>query len=372
MPTNTAAWLVADKSRLEVKPAPYTHPAEDEIVVKNQAVAINPLDWILQVAGNVVYRWIKPPSVLGTDVAGEVVEVGSAVTRFKVGDRVLGMAVGTDQDSNSSARGAFQTYTVVLERMAAPIPNTMPYESAVVLPLAVSTAACGLFQRDHLALQHPSADPAPTGRTLLVWGGSTSVGSNAIQLAVAAGYDVVTTASPRNFDYVRKLGASQVFDYRSPTVVREIVQGLHGKTLAGAIAIGQGSAERCADILPACNGNRFISIASTPASFEKVATSKRGSLQLPRTLFTIVSSTVLLQVKCRRRGIRTKMIFGSTLKTNEVSQAIYADFLPSALADGRFVAAPEPLVVGRGLESVQLGIDTQLNGVSAQKVVIAL
>ena len=55
MPSNTAAWLGAYKSPLEVGPAPYTHPAADEIVVKNQALAINPLDWILQVAGNIAY-----------------------------------------------------------------------------------------------------------------------------------------------------------------------------------------------------------------------------------------------------------------------------------------------------------------------------
>ena len=372
MPSNTAAWLVAYRSRLEIKPAPYTHPSDDEIVVKNHAVAINPLDWILQVAGSVAYRWIKLPFVLGTDVAGEVVEVGSAVTRFAVGDRVLGMAVGTDKDSNSPARGAFQTYTVVLERLAAPIPSTMPYENAVVLPLGLSTAACALFQSDQLALQHPSADPAPTGRTLIVWGGSTSVGSNAIQLAVAAGYDVVTTASPRNFDYVRKLGADQVFDYRSPTVVPDIVQALRGKTLAGALAIGQGSAGRCADILASCSGNKFISLASTPVSFDKLATSRRGSFQLPRTLFKIVSLTLRLQITCRLRGIRTKFIFGSTLKNNEVSKVIYQDFLPSALQDGRFVAAPDPLVVGHGLEHVQAGMDTQLKGVSAQKVVVSL
>jgi NADPH:quinone reductase-like Zn-dependent oxidoreductase len=72
----------------------------------------------------------------------------------------------------------------------------------------MSTAACGLFQEDHLALQRSSALPKPTSKTLLVWGGSTSVGSNAIQLAVAAGYEVFTTASPKNFDYVKKLGAA--------------------------------------------------------------------------------------------------------------------------------------------------------------------
>lgn len=371
MPSNTAAWLGAYKSPLEVKPAPYTHPAADEIVVKNHALAINPLDWILQVAGNVAYRWLKPPLILGTDVSGEVVEIGAGVTRFKVGDRVLGMAVGTDKDSNSTARGAFQDYTVVFERMAAPIPSTMPYENAAVLPLGVSTASCGLFQKDHLALQYPSANPTPTGRSLLVWGGSTSVGSNAIQLAVAAGYEVVTTASPRNFDFVRKLGASQVFDYNSPTVVKDIIKALHGKILAGAIAIGQGSADFCADILPACTGSKFISTASGPA-FQKLATRKRGSFQLPRILLKFVSSNAALQVKCRRRGIRTKFIFGSTLKNNEVSKAIYADFLPSALVDGRFVAAPDPLVVGKGLEYVQAELETQLKGVSAKKVVISM
>ncbi len=364
MPTNTAAWLGAKQAKLEVAPAPYTPPSDDEIVVKNHAVAINPIDWIIQVAGNIVFRWIKYPFVLGEDLAGEVVEVGKAVTRFKVGDRVLGHAVGTDKDRNSPAEGAFQAYTVVLAHMAAPIPRAMPYEDAAVLPLALSTAACGLFQKDHLALQYPSAAPAPTGQTLLVWGGSTSVGSNAIQLAVAAGYEVITTASPRNFDYVTKLGASQVFDYNSTTVVKDIIAAFQGKTLAGALAIGTGSAEPCADIVHACNGNKFISTVSQSVSLESGMT-----VQL---VLKLVSSNISLQVKCRTRRIRTKSVFGSTLKENEVSRVIYKDFLPQALADGRYVAAPEPYVVGTGLECVQTGFDAQRKGVSAKKVVVSL
>ncbi len=270
MPMNTAAWLVAKQTKIEVKPAPYTHPHEGEIVVKNHAVAINPLDWIIQVAGNIVFSWIKYPSILGSDLAGEVVEVGKGVTRFSVGDRVLGHAVGTDRKRNSPAEGSFQEYTVLLAHMAAPIPNTLSYEKATVLPLALSTAACGLFQKDHLALQYPSATPKPTGKTLLIWGGSTSVGSNAIQLAVAAGYEVITTASPRNFDYVKKLGASQVFDYNSKTVVKDVINAFEGKTIAGALALGKGSAEPCADIVHACNGNKFVSMASPSVSFENL------------------------------------------------------------------------------------------------------
>lgn len=364
MPTNTAAWLETKQSKLEVKPAPYTPPREDEIVVKNHAVAINPLDWLIPIIGSAAFRWIKYPFVLGSDLAGEVVEAGTAATRFKVGDRVLGHAVGTDKDRNTSAEGAFQEYTVVLARMAAPIPDSMLYENATVLPLTLSTAACGLFQKDQLSLQYPSANSEPTGKILLIWGGSTSVGGNAIQLAVAAGYEVITTSSPKNFDYVKKLGASQVFDYNSKTVVDDIIEAFEGKTIAGALAIGKGSAEPCVDIVHACNGDKFVSTASQAVSFE-------NGMTFPLTL-KLVSSNVALQVKTRMRRIRMKAIFGTTLKDNEVSRVIYEDFLPKALTEGRYVAAPDPYVVGKGLEYVQIGFDVQREGVSAKKVVVSL
>ena len=364
MPTNTAAWLGTKQAKLEVRPAPYTPPRENEIVVKNHAVAINPIDWLIPVLGNIAFTWIKYPFVLGSDLAGEVVEVGSAVARFNVGDRVLGHAVGADKDRNTSAEGAFQNYTVVLAHMTAPIPDTLPYENAAVLPLALSTAACGLFQKDQLALDYPSLTPKPTGKTLLVWGGSTSVGSNAIQLAVAAGYEVITTASAKNFDYVRKLGASQVFDYHSKTVVKDVIAAFKGKTSAGALAIGTGSTEPCVDIASACNGHKFVSTASQSVSFENGVT-------LPLLLRSL-SSSLALQVKTRSRRVRTKSIFGSTLKDNEVSRVIYKDFLPQALAAGQYIAAPEPYVVGKGLESIQAGFDVQRQGVSAKKVVVSL
>jgi len=160
MPSNTAAWLTAAKANpLKVKTAPYTPPRENEIVIKNGAVAINPVDWLKQDMGDMMFSWIKYPFVLGSDVAGEVVEIGPAVTRFKVGDRIVGHAIGIGQKYNSSAKGAFQTYTVLFAHMASPIPSTLSYESAAVLPLGASTAACGLFQKDQLALQYPSVSP---------------------------------------------------------------------------------------------------------------------------------------------------------------------------------------------------------------------
>jgi len=367
--TNTAAWLSTKQSPLQVGPAPYTPPKADEIVVRNRAVSMNPMDWIKQVAGDFLFNWIKYPFVLGSDSAGEVVEVGSAVSRFKVGDRVLGHAAGTDPKRNSAAEGSFQTYTVILERMASSIPAAMSYEDASVLPLGLSTAACGLFEKDQLALDHPSASSRPNGKTLLVWGGSTSVGSNAIQLAVAAGYEVFTTASPRNFDYCKKLGASRVFDYKDANVVPDLIGALSGKTIAGALAIGAGSPEACVAVVRACEGKKFVSIATYPISFDQPL---GQNVPVLATVSRFLWFSVKVWLMTRLRGIRSKLIFGSSLVHSDVGRVVYAEFLPQALAERRFLAAPEAQVVGTGLASIQAALDVQRRGVSAKKIVVSL
>jgi NADPH:quinone reductase-like Zn-dependent oxidoreductase len=372
VPANSAAWLPAPHAQLEIKDAPYTPPSADQIVVRGHAVAVNPLDWIAQVAANLTYRWLSYPAVLGSDVAGEVVEVGQDVTRFTVGDRVIGHAVGSDKDSNRASEGTFQRYAVVLERLASPIPASLSYENGAVLPLALSTAACGLFQQDYLGLHHPSADPTPTGETVLVWGGSTSAGSNAIQLAVAAGYSVVTTASPRNFAFVKELGASEAFDYNSPTVIPDIVSAFTSRRLAGAIAFGTTAAPSCVKIVASCKGNRFVAIATPPVSFAGLARQDGRRRETARTVRRLIGSNVALQLRSRPRGVQIKYIFGTSLKHNEVSHAIYRDFLPAALAQGRYRAAPTPRVIGHGLKHLQRALDIQREGVSAEKIVVTI
>jgi NADPH:quinone reductase-like Zn-dependent oxidoreductase len=84
---NQAAYLVKAGTPLEVKDAPMPTAGPGEIVVKNAAVAINPLDCHMQDSGVFVQQW---PAIFGCDVAGEVCEVGSGVQRFKKGDRVIG------------------------------------------------------------------------------------------------------------------------------------------------------------------------------------------------------------------------------------------------------------------------------------------
>ena len=336
MSSNTAAWQSTVGAKLDIKPSPYTAPKTTQIVVKNHAVAVNPADGLLQ--DQAVFPWLTYPTILGTDVGGEVVQVGDSVSDFKIGDRVLGQSVGFSV--NNAAEGAFQHYTVVESNMASKIPQEMSYAQACVIPLGFGTAACGLFQKGYLELNLPTLNSKPTGKTMLIWGGASSVGCNGIQLAKAAGYHVVATASPKNFDYLKKLGAEQVFDYNSSTIVQDIASTLSGKSFAGVLHTA-GSSESCFAIASKASGNKIVASTLPPPS-EKPS------------------------------GVHAAHIFGSTLKDNEVGRAVYSDFLPHALANGSFIAAPEPEIVGNGLESLQNGLDTLKKGVSAKKVVITL
>jgi NADPH:quinone reductase-like Zn-dependent oxidoreductase len=282
----------------------------------------------------------------------------------------VAFAAGGNENRNRASEGAFQTYVVVLAHMAAPIPDNLSYEEASVLPLGLCTASCGLFQKDFLALQHPSADARPTGKTLLIWGGATSVGCNAIQLAVNAGYEVFTTASPQNADYLKSLGASRVFDYHRKNVVNEIVEALEGKTIAGAFAIATGSTSLCLDIVHRAKGDKFIAVAAGPIPLADVGAG--GMLQVLPLLPKMLLSSLSDALKARTRSIGTKFIWGGSLVDNEVGPAVFVDFLPRALAEGRFVTAPPAVVVGAGLEAIEEAFEAQRRGVSAKKVVVSL
>jgi NADPH:quinone reductase-like Zn-dependent oxidoreductase len=345
---NRALWLPKRGAKFQVGPAPYTRPAAGEVVVRVCAVSVNPVDGIPGFAYRLVLPWLKFPAIVGSDVAGEVVEVGPEVTRLRVGDRVLGQALGLERSRNRAAECAFQHYVVLVAQMVSPIPDDLPFEQAAVLPLTLSTAATGLFQRDHLGLPLPTVDPTDRGESVLIWGGSTSVGSNAIQLARAAGYRVVTTASPHNFDYVRSLGAEAAFDYHSRDATDEIVSAIGARPLAGALAIGRGSLTPC------------LSVASRAPGGRRVA-----SVQPP-----FVTRVQLLWK--RHKGLEVSGIWGGTLKDNEVGPGIYAEFLPAALAAGTYRAAPEAVVVGERLEQIPNAIAQLRQGVSAKKLVVRI
>lgn len=337
--SNQAAWIPALKGRFKVDGAPYSSPGPEEVVIRNAAVAINPVDWKIQTYGFLIQEF---PNILGVDVAGEVAEVGAEVKKVRKGDRVLGHALGLQTLQPKHA--AFQHYTVIPAIAVAPIPDALSFERAAVLPLAISTAAAGLFQKEFLGLPYPTENAKHTGKAILVWGGSSSVGGSAIQLAKNAGVKVVTTASNKNHSYVKALGADEVFDYNSPSVVEDIVKALKGSEFAGVYDA--------------------ISEEKTVKASAAVANQLGGG----------IVATVIPPPEGLPSSVKASSVFAVTIFTKDtaVGDAIYRDFIPTALRDGRLQAKPDPKVITGGLSQIQEGVDLLKQGVSASKVVVTL
>lgn len=345
---NQAAWLPASKvTPLQIGPAPYPRPGPGELVVKNSALGINSVDWAKQMLGETLLNHIKYPIVLGEDVSGIVVDVGEGVKRFRVGDRVIAAAAAVT--TSNPAEGGFQLYTLVREWLAAPLPENISHEQASVLPLALLTASQGLFDKAYLALDLPTvpARDVETKRAVIVTGGASAVGSCAIQLAVSAGYEVVSTASPKNFNYVKKLGAAHVLDYKSETVADDLSAAVNGRKLAGGYSIGDGSADLLTAVLARHEGptTKFISLAG-------------GSFNGGNS----------------EAGVEVKFIVldPAAIGSDSVTAQVFETYLPRALAEGQFVPAPEPEVVGNGLEKIQDAFMVSMQGVSAKKIVVTL
>ncbi|POS74745.1 zinc-binding dehydrogenase [Diaporthe helianthi] len=383
-PSNTAAWLTKPKTPLAVSPAPYTPPGQDQIVIRTGAIGVNFCDWAKQDIGGMIFPWAKLPYIMGEDVAGEVVEVGprggdsNGLPSFKVGDRVLGHCLGLDKISAGSSEGAFQEYVVLRAGLVARIPDSVAFERACVLPVCLSTAATGLFCDKHLGLDLPSVDNharggSKPGKVLVVWGASTAVGMNCVQLAVGAGYQVVATAGRHNFDYVSSLGAASVFDYRDANCVRDVINATQqiGSGCAGAVAIGAGSIKPCIDIAAACckgTDKGYVAQMSLNGPPPPVP----GVLSLVTWLGKAGYAWFSTLVKKNLKGVKVEFIWGSDLYDGPVAEAVYGSFLPAALAKGSFVPAPEPLVVGHGLDKIQEAFEVGRKGVSAKKLVVTL
>jgi NADPH:quinone reductase-like Zn-dependent oxidoreductase len=311
--------------------------------VQAHYVAINPVDWKIQSSGGF---GVDYPAILGEDLVGEVLDVGSNLRKqYNIGSRIMAHTWGL---RSGPKYGAFQLYPAVHPETACLIPDDISFEDAVVLPLSISTAAAGLYLKDNLSLPLPTLKPSlspfdSSSKTILLWGGSSSVGSSVIQLATASGYHVITTASPRNYKYCKLLGATLVLDYHNPDIVPILVSLLRDTDLAGAYdAIGSDTtARQCAIVLHALGGGTVASVVSAPETFKDV--------KIKRIASGAISSVA-----------------------PEIGQHVWGKFIPAALESGQFVPAPKPLLVGKGLKNIQKALDRQKEGVSAQKVVVKL
>ncbi|KAF2864725.1 putative zinc-binding oxidoreductase ToxD [Massariosphaeria phaeospora] len=218
-----------------------TLPSQEHILVKVIAVALNPTDW------KTAHMWDNDSSAtVGCDYAGVVVEVGSSLKKpFRKGDRVWGFLHGCNPKQPDNA--AFQEYVLAKTEFVGHIPDNVSFEEAAPAGIAVITIGQGLYQ----SLQLPWPDkPLEQKMPILIYGGSSAMGATGIQFAKMSGFEVLTTCSPKNFDYVKSLGADKVFDYASPTVAADIRAYTNDKLFYAWDTIGEHSAPQiCADAL---------------------------------------------------------------------------------------------------------------------------
>lgn len=172
--------------------------SEHQVLVKEYATSINPIDWKLREGYlKQMFDWFFP-IILGWDVAGVITEVGSQVTDWQVGDKVFARP-------ETTRFGTYAEVTIVDDHLLAKIPETISFEEAAAVPLAGLTAWQALFDHGHLK----------EGETVLIHAGAGGVGTYAIQLAKEAGAHVITTASAKNHALLRKIGADEVIDYHT-------------------------------------------------------------------------------------------------------------------------------------------------------------
>ncbi|KAH7196358.1 chaperonin 10-like protein [Fusarium flagelliforme] len=187
---------------------------EHQVYVKVEYAAFNPTD---RLALDV--NAFGDGAVLGCDFAGTVVEAHPSVTKLQTGDRLAGFVWGGE----IKGLGAYSTYTIADERLSFKVPNNTSPAQAASVPLAANTAWLALFSDDSIAYK---SDRPTEKAPLLIWGGNTTVGYFAIQLAKLYNIEVITTCSPRNFEKVRQAGATHVFDYNDKDVIAKIKRAL--------------------------------------------------------------------------------------------------------------------------------------------------
>lgn len=193
---------------LQLATRPVPQPGRDEVLVRVRAAGINRPD-VIQRLGH----YPPPPGasdIPGLEIAGEVVACGEAVTHWRIGDRVCALVAG----------GGYADYCTVHETNALPVPDGLSDPEAAAVPETFFTVWSNVFERGRLLV----------GETLLVHGGTSGIGTTAIQLAKAFGARVIATAgSDEKCAACRDLGADVAVNYRTQDFVAETKAATGGK-----------------------------------------------------------------------------------------------------------------------------------------------
>ena len=258
----------------------FPSPGADEILVKVHAVGLNPIDNMIPTGMFKPVLHFKLPATLGSDLAGVVVAVGARVTRFIPGDEIFASIFDT-------GTGSLAEFARVPENAAAQKPANLSFVEAASLPMVSITSWQALTERAGLR----------PGQNVFIPAGSGGIGSFAIQLAKHLGANVGTTTSTENVDWVSRLGADEVIDYKKQAFDNvlsgyDIVLG----TLRGDVI------EKSTQILKP--GGKIISlIGPLDAAFAQA----RGLNFLLRFVFGLMSRKIIRLTK--KRGLTYSFLF---------------------------------------------------------------
>lgn len=230
---------------------PTPKPTGKELLVKVHATSVNPVDY--KIRKNGTWARITLPAILGFDVSGVVEEIGEKVTDFKVGDEVYYLP-----KIYGSQGGSYAEYHLTDEKIVSYKPKNLSHIEAASIPLAGSTAWDALIERTKVKI----------GETVLIHAGAGGVGSLAIQLAKLCGAYVFSTCSTQNVDFVKKLGADRVIDYKKEDFVEVIMRETNNSGVD--VVFDTVGGDTLTKSIDACKSfGRIASIVRVGASLEK-------------------------------------------------------------------------------------------------------
>lgn len=328
----------------QVKEVPIPTISETEILVKVSVVALNPIDH--------KYIDLLSPnhSRIGCDYAGTVTKVGSlAPGNWKVGDRVAGMVNG----GLFPTEGSYAEYLSINGELAWKIPAEVSDEDASTYGISATTAMLAL--NGHLGV--PWIDEPNTGKkdTILIYSAASAVGLFAIQIAKAAGWTVIATASSRSTELVKRYGADAVFDYTSPSSAAEIAKAYPNISKAfDCYSVGN-STEYCAQVLKA-SGGKVITLLDSKAKVPGVEV----KMIIIFTVFGVAFQWL--------PPVGPKL---PVIKEDRESLVRFYGNLPGVL--GKLKAPPVEVLDGSGFDAIFKGLDTYRSGtVAGKKLVVRM
>jgi len=170
-------------------------PGAGEILIKVKNIGVNPIEWKVR-NGFGAQLGLKLPIILGTEISGTIEEIGAEVKNFKSGDEVFG-------NINMMRGGGYAEFAIAKESEIAHKPKNVDFEHAAAIPVGALTSWKAIFTTANLQ----------AGQKILIHGASGGVGSLAVQFAKAKGAYVFATASGKNEEFVKGLGADEFIDY---------------------------------------------------------------------------------------------------------------------------------------------------------------